>query len=192
MRSDLIGDGGAFFVELNRGSATALKKDIDSGSTLSDLSRVKGVEVARQVIIGDVRALPFPESSVNLVFFSNVFGDPRFGRFVGKDNSIKNCSFDKDFRTVAEEINRVLKKGGKVVILETYTPETSEYDSLIRFFKAVGFKLVENYGGDDVKKIFQSGSIAQIAMEDNSLNTKKYALVFEKPKPNLILDGERL
>jgi len=50
----------------------------------------------------------------------------------------------------------VLEEGGKAVILETYTPEISEYDSLICTFEAVGFKPVEKYGDDDVKKTFKA------------------------------------
>ena len=95
LRSDLIGGGGAFFVELNRGSATALKKDIDSESTLSDLSRVKGVEVARQVIIGDVRALPFPESSVNLVFSLTFLATQDLGVLLVKITPLKTVALTK-------------------------------------------------------------------------------------------------
>ena len=56
----------------------------------------------------DIRKLPVSDHAADEVFLGNVLGDP----------SIKDAEKDK----FIEEAKRILKKGGKIIIEETYTP----------------------------------------------------------------------
>lgn len=81
--------------------------DID----MQELKRGEKISIKKRnenFIQGDGIALPFSDSSINEIFLSNIFGDPR----------IKS----ETLMLIMKEVNRVLKKDGLLKISETSTP----------------------------------------------------------------------
>ncbi|MCL5666576.1 MAG: class I SAM-dependent methyltransferase [Patescibacteria group bacterium] len=80
------------------------------------------------VIPGDAGKMPFlGNHTVDEVFLGNVVGDP------GVHNHIK----------IFEEIKRILKPGGKLVIKETTTPDTVNLHTIEYILKNEGFTIIK-------------------------------------------------
>ncbi len=73
--------------------------------------------------------LPFKDTAFTDIIANNLFGDPSFN--VGKDSGLYKKAYyvkpsDPSIDLFFKELSRVLVSGGKVTILDTYTPETAE------------------------------------------------------------------
>lgn len=122
------------------------------------------------VMRGDAQKLMLQNESVDIIFASALFGQAsRPDVNVG------------DFQQIAAEWARVIKKGGKVVILETSTPANKE--NIINIFSNVGIKLKEEYPRGEINKIFATGDFkteAHARILTKMSAEGSYALVLEK------------
>src|SRR5581483_8693252 len=105
-----------------------------------------------QILQGDATKLPLPSNSVELVFLKDVFGhegsrEVKSG--IGfTDRLVETGGADK----IARELFRVIRKGGKVIVMETNTPYDSE--KLKAAFSESGFSNVKMHPKDQINKIF--------------------------------------
>lgn len=127
-----------------------LRKDLlDDGPTYlidNDLPKVKKMRSTTKNFLpelGDASKLRFKDGELGTVFCANFLGDPRV---VGEKTELA------DMETFAVEWNRVLKKGGNLVIFEFSTP--ANINNVKRVFEARGFELAEENHGKDTSKIY--------------------------------------
>lgn len=84
-------------------------------------------------IVADAHDLPFRDGCIDEVFLSNVF-----------DSQLEDRSIDR----ILENVSRVLRPGGRMVIRETATPQWSWQEMLPNTLGGYGFNVEEmvNYG----------------------------------------------
>lgn len=122
--------GQAVVTDLNRFSfQTETTRKTGSLNDYSDLTRTYDRDPDILYATASASSLPFRDETFTDVVASNLFGDPSFKLneegFVHRAYKIdsKNNAL---VETLFKEIYRVLKTGGKVSILETYTPHVSK------------------------------------------------------------------
>lgn len=100
---------------------------------------------------GSINRLPIPDESVDMVFMANVFGEPDsehiMGQFKHADGLYKGNSDIKSKTETLNEANRLLKKDGRIVVLENNTPYragfTGNYNSIVKLLENSGFHVVD-------------------------------------------------
>ncbi len=98
--------------------------------------------------IGDARSIPFPDSFFDFVFCSEVI------------------EHVEDYKKVFEEINRVLKKGGKAYFTTPYKPmQEREYESYDEETKKKYLRWLKNVG--HVRFGFDEEEITKVAKKTN-------------------------
>lgn len=100
---------------------------------------------------GNIDQLPIPDESVDTIFMANVFGEPDseyiMEPFKHADGLYKgNTDISSKTETI-KEARRLLKEGGRIVILENNTPYTAglsgNYDSMVNLLEEAGFHVVD-------------------------------------------------
>lgn len=133
--------------------------------------------------------LPIPDKSVDMVFMANVFGEPDseyiMEKFKHADGKYRgNSDINSKIETLTEA-SRMLKEGGRVVVLENNTPYaagfTGKYDSMV--------KLPEDSGLHVVSAINQKDNgweelVGQFAKPDEWWSYGSYIVIAQKPNDN--------
>ena len=96
---------------------------------------------------GNIDSLPIPEKSVDTVFMANVFGEPDseyiMEPFKHADGLYRGNSNIESKTATLEEAKRLLKDGGRIVVLENNTPYgagfSGNYDSMVKILEGAGF-----------------------------------------------------
>jgi len=133
-------------------------------------------ELYRNLKIGvpfqaDAHRLPFPDSSLSLILAKDLIGFP--GHFSIRSPNLLSPS-NIDLRKLSLECYRVLRKNGKLVIVEVSTPP--ELEGVINIFKKSGLELVEkNQGKENTFNVFDFGFGVKVNTYYDS-----YSLVFNK------------
>lgn len=164
LRKDLFSDEKIIYFEKRRG-------------WVKELSKTAGTK--EKVIQGDGSKLPLPSASAGTIFAKELFGsrgelamEPVAGQFTLEEEIGEG--FGKEWY-------RVLKPGGKVVIVEIATP--ADRKMLKAEFVNAGFELSEEHSGRDVGKVFAEKEIFSTLGE--GINGRAaYSLVFIKPSRN--------
>lgn len=162
LRKDILGGKTVVYLEKRGRWASALKDIVDRDLTPSSY---RAREHKEYIVVADASSLPLEDESVGVIFAANVFGAHGYRTLRGPDAKIEDKPEDVgDFAKIAEECNRVISKGGKLVILESTTP----YDSreLITVFSKKGFKITEYYKGESIGNVFDEASEARQNIKD--------------------------
>lgn len=119
--------------------------------------------------------LPFKDQSVQEVVICNLIGHPALS------DQVNGFLPSETIKRIVMETGRVLKRGGKVTIVETYTPYPAP-ENLIKLFEESGLKVAkhlrlsaENEAERDKAKKELSGYTVQA-----TLGNRSYLLEFEK------------
>lgn len=80
----------------------------------------------RQVVVGDVTRMPFPDDTADEIIAANLVADPRFVHF----------------EEAATEMKRVVRPLGSLIVVETITPNEIPAASLARRLDPYGFEFV--------------------------------------------------
>jgi ubiquinone/menaquinone biosynthesis C-methylase UbiE len=100
---------------------------------------------------GNIDKLPIPDESVDTVFIANVFGEPDSQHimepFKNSDGLYKgNTDINSKIETLSEA-KRLLKEGGRIVILENNTPYkagfSGNYNSMVELLENSGFQIAD-------------------------------------------------
>lgn len=165
LRLDLIPPNATFlYVDSEKAWMSKLKKAVGEGG---------------EVLQGDATRLPVAAESADTIFIKDVFGHlgtPEYvpgrgftGRVIGTKDSAQR---------IANEMARVLKSGGKAVILETITPYNQ--GKLVREFKNAGFteENIKIYDVERIHEIYKDKKIGKAFFIAADLES--YVVVFEK------------
>lgn len=115
-------------------------EDIDGFAVLSEKDEA-----------GNINQLPIHDESVDTVFMANVFGEPDSEHimepFKHSDGLYKGNSDITSKTETLKEAERLLKEGGRIVVLENNTPYESgisgKYDSMVKLLEDNGFQIVD-------------------------------------------------
>ena len=152
---------------------------LESMEDLIEVGAQVGIEGRESRIQGLADEIPLPDESTSLVFASNLFGSQGYLEMI-PEGGFSNDVNTLDNESIAKEWSRILKDGGRVVLVENSTPpEGSKRLELIDIFEKNGLRLTENHTGKD--------SLLGL-YEDNELATKlsrnfreeAFGMVFEK------------
>ena len=161
LRKDLFSDERIIYFEKRRG-------------WVKELSKIAGTK--ERVIQGDGSKLSLPSASAGTIFAKDLFGsqgmlamEPVVGQFTLKE---------KIGEGFGKEWYRVLKPGGKVVIVETSTP--ADRKVLKAEFVNAGFELSEEHSGRDIGKVFAEKEIFS-TLGEGTYGRVAYSLIFIKP-----------
>lgn len=144
--------------------AVDIEKD-GADRTAKMISRLD-VEGQAMPIQADARKLPFANEAVDECVLTNVFGD-------------RGVNFFKYYEAILQEIVRVLKKGGKVVVTETYTPSFMPEFMQIKnnadgtrsldeeYFKKLGLKVEKiSFDKEEIRQHFYMASDSPVFNDD--------------------------
>jgi ubiquinone/menaquinone biosynthesis C-methylase UbiE len=142
---------------------------------LGELARSSQVE--NEIIQADASNLPIKSETVDTVVCKDFFGSHIKGLKSGG-----RASDIGDIDQIANQIGRVTKSGGKLVVIETLTPGFQP-TNLLSSFKKAGFSLMM---GDNVEKqIYKGAMVSKLfkgdkAPENVTLTDKSFALILTK------------
>lgn len=111
-------------------------------------------EMKGSAIQADAEALPLADRSINLVYQRDVFGARTT---IPKDKDGKYITAEReqvDVGKVAAEFYRVLKPGGRAVIMEVSTPYLAPLDEIKAAFCSLGFEIEEIYKGAEIFRLY--------------------------------------
>jgi ubiquinone/menaquinone biosynthesis C-methylase UbiE len=149
--------------------------NIDSKQNEYLTDRVKdvhGFAVLAQIVDGAVERLPISDESVDVVFMGNVLGEPEsefiMEEFKEADGRYKgSSSIESKVRTI-QEAARILKKAGRLVILENNTPYTDRahrnepYSGTVKLLETSGLEIVEAIDRKDDGWVEIAGQFAKL------------------------------
>jgi ubiquinone/menaquinone biosynthesis C-methylase UbiE len=136
---------------------------------------------------GNMNQLPIPNGSVDTVFMANVFGELDsehiMEQFKRSDGLYKGNSDMVSKTATLNEAKRLLKEGGKIVVLENNTPYESgwsgNYDSMVELLEKIGLETIDaiNRKDDDWEEL-----VSQFAKPNEWWSYSSYLVVAEKSK----------
>lgn len=156
-----------------------------SKSVLDGLSfSIKADEIKSVIIQAELPNLPYGNNSQDIIVVSNVFGSPGA---IAREVEFNDDPFgyigelQKTTHPWMEEIKRVVKPNGKIIILETSTP--LPIDAMENLCKNEDLQIIEKHERDETSKIFDPNNkigfkFATLIQEGS--NKGSYALVLEK------------
>lgn len=172
LREDLLPSqsGRAFYIDKEHTPLQNLKSENERDVDVWSMFRTDPKPLPVQ---GDAAHIPVADNSSNLIMASNLFGaDDHLEMDVDK-GGFKGMLRLPEWSDIVTEWNRVLTRGGKVVILENLTPPKTT--RLTNMFSEHGFVLNEENRAYNAGKIFGDKRIS-VAMS----TMESYSLVFEK------------
>jgi len=143
-----------------------VKKKIEQGavyvaldSKAENLRETKS-EGKTNLILGDLRDLPFSDSSINEIWLINVFGLIEKKPKLDKDGKPlqRNIggSIYPGIKDYVRELARVLKPGGKIVVGEYFTPRSHDPQILLKTnFGEYGLTAKIHLAGEDLDEYLQ-------------------------------------
>lgn len=167
--------------DLKSGKPMYIERDESSVEELSKKMEAEGNE--SQVIRGDVSDIKLPENSADSILLKDVFSQ----QGIPARGNLAELVDIGDMDHIIDELNRVCKEDGKVVVLDTGTPLNR--GDLIKKFQAHGFDIneyagrKESYGKRDIHRIFDdTNEVARITGNaiGQTASQEGYALVFRK------------
>jgi SAM-dependent methyltransferase len=156
LRKDLLSSGRMVYLEKRRTWTKDLK------------GLVEGV-----VIHGDGSRLPFEDGSVGTIFAKDLFGAHGQLAYLPQEG----LYIEMVSEAIAPEWFRVLRRKGKVVIVEVATPV--ERGKLEQDFGNSGFTKKHEYLGKDTYKVLDGWE--SMTLSTSALPEEAYSVVFEKP-----------
>lgn len=163
-----VGSGGfPAIIRMPEIAKNGLFVTVNEDQLISNAERSRRDSPNFSAIHGDAKQLLFPDGTVDELIYSNVFGDPR----------------TMNREQYLHEAARVLVKGGKIIINETYTPEQSRIGVS---FPSIGSEALID------SNFFKKFGLAMESFSTNEADTEKYVLtgpqVYKKfPNFQLIL-----
>jgi hypothetical protein len=175
LRDDLRGKGTAIFIDKEESPLKDIKEQADSDLELKIFELDKFNKI--HSIQAQASSIPIPDNSCDSILAVNVLGHIK-KRFTGRP------SYPQANEMASEWFSKV-KSGGKIIILETYTPDVNPKDKVVDLFQNEGFELKEEYNKNNLKSIFKrpSNTPGKDHFFVNAIATDtpgSYALVFEK------------
>ncbi|MBI2007535.1 MAG: hypothetical protein HYS83_02455 [Candidatus Blackburnbacteria bacterium] len=119
--------------------------------------------------------LPFKGQSANEIVISNLIGHPALSE------QGRGFLLSETLKKIIEEIGRVLKKGGKATIVETYTPYPAT-DKLTEVFKENGLRITKHLrllAQNPAEREDAEKELSKYALR-SMFGQKSYLLEFEK------------
>lgn len=171
LRKDIIGNKETILLERNHENIHGLKSQQLPKS---------------QIIEGDAANIPLGANSVDVVTMANVFGAEGIGKVNKQKSGMETVDIGE--KKLMEEIKRVCKPGGSVIIFETYSI-TNERE-LVEKFKKLGFKVAKDennkpqrFVGRQIAGLFDTSTPENKAKVNAFISTstpEATALVFKK------------
>lgn len=165
---------------VNLGKAHYIGLDIKKGRTTpaADYLEQKNLPTKFDFITGEGDKLPFRNKVFDEVFFNNVFGDAKllFHKY-GNESAFFKQETKLKKKAFINEAFRVLKKAGKLIIFETYTPEIAQ-----DFFKNIDFDNDNRFSLlDDIKYQEEMKSLfIKKLKEREKVREKAFFIVYKK------------
>ncbi|MFH1713286.1 MAG: methyltransferase domain-containing protein [Candidatus Jacksonbacteria bacterium] len=134
-----------------------------------------------QIVQGLGEHLPIKENTVDQVFIRNLFTDPSFYDVFPLTLKNENKYIKERIKPIIKELRRIVKKGGKVIIAEVYTPRVCKSEYIIEVFIENGFLLSKNIQFDNDTNF--SKALRDIAKFKSNIIINKegnYILEFER------------
>ncbi len=170
LRKDLFGSGPAIFIDANRQSLKNIREDFSSKFP-PEIYRVDQFPTALP-LQADVKNIPLAPNSCQIIFASNLLGSLKVG--------IKEV--ESEVNKYAKDLYEKIKPGGRIVLLETYSPNIVPENMAERVFTTTGFRVAEQHRGDEIRHIFDNSNAVSVkAVLDLRSPDLSYALVLEKP-----------
>ncbi len=112
--------------------------------------------VRGEFIQADAKDIPLPKNSVSTVLVQNLFGSDTKSKPLSKEGQSSDIG---DYHKIVNEITRVVRPGGRAIILETLTPPQN-LSEIINYAVQSGFIVERSYGGGGaVKNLFKDPEI---------------------------------
>lgn len=159
LKPEYIGSGTPFLLD---------KKDWRSGN-FNGLNTIPFIQ-------GNAEKLPFANNSVSAVVEKDVF----CAEGQVHDNPGGDIIREKvgDVHTIASEIYRITKPGGKAIIIETLSPTKQLMDAIYKFFIKSGFTLLIQMHNEEIRGLFNSEPKAKMTLDTEDAT----AFIFQKNK----------
>ena len=131
---------------------------------------------AMDFINADGRSLPFQDESVSEIILRNVLDLQPLDIPESRENTIDN---KEDQEKTIKEVLRVLEKGGKLTVIETYTPGRAPFGEIKELLEALEF----TWADQNELMIYDTRTLFQYAFGQNDVNYTKYQDVDWKKHP---------